>query len=104
MAFKGDEDHSIKIDEAIQLTSNYRKSATPGSVQGGFFGKLAIQEILEQDKCVGIRIYYGREDDGTPTFVVVGVEENEDDLVDGKIAEQPIPCPPRCGSSNALNS
>ena len=104
MAFTGNEDHEISLSEAAQLTANYRDSAEPGSVKAGFFGKSAIEEILEQEKCVGIRIYYAQEEDGTPTFVVVGVEENEDDLVEGKIAEAPTPCPPNCGSANVLNS
>lgn len=104
MAFTGNEDHEISLSEASQLTTNYRNAVSEGSIKGGFFGKSAIQEILDQEKCVGIRIYYAHEEDGTPTFVVVGVEANEDDLIGGKIAEMPIACPPRCGSDNELNS
>jgi len=104
MAFTGNEDHDISLSEASQLTASYRNSVAQGSIKAGFFGKSAIQEILEQEKCVGIRIYYALEEDDTPTFVVVGVEENEDDLIGGKIAETPRPCPPHCGSANDLNS
>lgn len=104
MAFKGDEDHSITLSEASSLTQNYRDSEEAGAPKGGFFGKSAIHAILDQEGCVGIRFYYGKEGDGTPTLILVGADENEDDLVDGQIEERPIPCPPRCGEANDLNS
>ncbi len=104
MAFIGDEDHSITLAAASELTKNYRDAKESSDIRGGFFGKEAIQRILDQEGCVGIRIYYGQEEDGTPRLVVVGVEENEDDLVEGELAQASIPCPPNCGSSNELNS
>lgn len=104
MAFTGNEDHSITLAEASELTQNYRDAAESNAIQGSFFGKSALQRILDQGGCVGIRIYYAQEDDGTPTLVLVGVDENEDDLIDGELAEFGVPCPPRCGSSNDLNS
>ena len=104
MAFTGREDHSITLAEASKLTANFRKKIEPGSIRGGFFGKEAILKILNQDGCVGIRYYYGEKDDGTPVLVLVGVDAEENDLIDGVLAEVSIPCPPFCGTANVLNS
>lgn len=104
MAFTGDENHSISLQAASDLTKNYRDAEESSDIKGGFFGKTTLQRILNQEGCIGIRIYYGLEEDGTPKFVLVGVEENEDDLIEGEIAQASVPCPPNCGSSNELNS
>jgi hypothetical protein len=104
MAFTGNEDHYISLEAASELTKNYRDAEEYGDIKGGFFGKTTIQRILDQEGCVGIRIYYGQDEDGTPKFVLVGVEENEDDIIEGEIAQASTPCPPDCGSSNELNS
>lgn len=104
MAFTGNEDHSISLEAASELTKNYRDAEESSDIKGGFFGKSTIQRMLDQGGCVGIRIYYGREEDGTPRFILVGVKENEDDIVEGEIAQASAPCPPNCGSTNELNS
>jgi hypothetical protein len=53
---------------------------------------------------VGIRYYYSPDDESKPVLVIVGVNEEGDDLTDGKIIEFSIPCPTYCGKSNDLNS
>jgi len=104
MSFIGNEDHSITLEEASQLTRNFRDHAPSGSRRGGFFGKDALQSILDQEGCVGIRIYLGRSEDGKPDLLLVGVDADENDLIEGQLAEKAYPCPPYCGSSNTLNS
>jgi len=104
MSFTGEEDHSITLEEAAELTANYRDNAGENPCLAGFFGQEALKGILGQEDCVGIRIYYGEESDGTPKLVLVGAKANEDDMTGGKICEKHLPCPPYCGSSNELNS
>jgi len=105
MAFTGNEDHSITLEEAAKLTKNYRDKAEPDAIRGGFFGKTALLKILNQAGCVGLRIYFGAKADGTPELVLVGVDSKENDiLTKGEIAERQFPCPPRCGEDNQLNS
>ena len=103
MAFTGSEDHSISLQEASQLTANYRSQAGDGAVLASFFGKQTIQKILDQEDCVGIRIYYGLEN-STPVLVLVGAKANEDDIISGELAQTGVQCPPVCGSANDLNS
>ncbi len=104
MAFTGDEDHLIGLEEAVQLTLNYREKAGEKAIKGGFFGKTAIQDSLNQDGCVGIKYYQGQKNNGTPCLVLVGADAAENDLTGGIIAERELPCPPYCGMANALNS
>ncbi|MBI3194191.1 MAG: hypothetical protein HYZ34_06970 [Ignavibacteriae bacterium] len=106
MAFTGDENHAISLNDAARLTYNFRESRVIPDIKGGYFGRRAIEEVLGQDGCVGIRIYYGTKDDGSPSFVVVGVDAIEDDIIDGNAAimDENLPCPPRCGKANVLNS
>ena len=102
MSFTGNEDHSITLATAAEWTANYRE-AHKTWLKGHFFGKKAINDILVQANCVGIRIYYALDPDGVQRLVIVGVKANEDDLVNGSLAERGIPCPPFCGSGNVLN-
>jgi hypothetical protein len=105
MSFTGKEDHSISINDAAALTRNYRDTSKSGAIIAEFFGKEALERILAQEGCVGIRCYYGKKEDGTPALILIGADENEDDLIDGdEIAQAGNPCPPFCASTNHLNS
>ena len=106
MAFTGNEDHSYDWDDAKKLTKKYRDQMSPGDRKGGYFSKAAIQSLLDQDKCVGIRYYYGLDDNDDQVMVVVGVESDENDLVGGTYIclEASMPCPPYCGNNNIINS
>ena len=104
MTFTGNEDHSINIDDASNLTKNYRKSAGPDSILGGYISENALRKILDQEGCVGIRYYYGENESAKPELVLVGVKSNTDDIYDGEIMERAILCPPHCGKDNPLNS
>ncbi len=102
MSYTGYEDHSITLQDAADLTSNYRTSH-PGAIKGFYYSKQAITAILNQTDCVGIRIYYGEDDLGVSKLVIAGVKADEDDMETGLLAEFGNPCPPH-GSANSLNS
>lgn len=103
MSFTGKENHDIPLSEAAAWTKNYR-DANPGQTQGHYFGKDAISAILNQNGCVGIRIYYAISDTGQKQLIIVGVDANENDLFNGLLAERSVNCPPDCSSANPLNS
>lgn len=102
MPFTGNENHEISLEKAAKLTANYRESVSAGTMLGGFFGKTAISNILNQDGCAGMRIYNAKFEDGKSTYVLVGVNTAGDDLEDGELAEIVLPCPPYCPESSAL--
>jgi hypothetical protein len=102
MPFTGDENHAISLEEAAKLTKNFRISAAAEAMLGGFFGKTALSNILNQDGCVGMRIYNAKFQDGKLTYVLVGVNTAGDDLEDGELAEIVLPCPPYCPKASTL--
>lgn len=103
MSFTGNENHDISLQEAAELTANYR-NANPGQTLGHFFGATAIAAILGQEGCVGIRLYYAITNAGQKQLVVVGVNADGNDLYNGLLADRSFNCPPVCGISNPLNS
>jgi hypothetical protein len=108
MPFDGNEDHRIKFEDAAALTKAYRDNSPASAPKGGFFGRAAIEQILSQNGCMGIRYYHGQDASGKAVIVLVGTDANEDDQVDvtsGHVCrEMAIPCPNRCGVNNILNN
>lgn len=104
MSFTGFEDHLMPLQEAAELTANYRNSEPLGVTLGHYFSKSALLDILNQPSCVGVRIYYGLDNQNEKKLIIVGTDANENDLTDGQIAQHAKPCPPSCGTPNPLNS
>jgi hypothetical protein len=103
MPYTGQEDHSISLNDAADMTKRYRDSIIGSPyLYGGYFGKVAIQDILDQQGCVGIRIYNAKALTGALNYVVVGVNSSGDDLEDGKLAEHSSGCPPYCPAGSKL--
>ena len=100
MSFTGNEDHSIELTEAAEWCANYRDEE-PNGVHAHFFGKAAINSILAQSGCVGIRIYYALDNNGAKHLILVGTKSDENDIYDGVLAEKSVPCPPYCGNSSS---
>ena len=74
--FTGAEDHAIALEEAALLTHNYQ-AANEAGIKSHFFGRQAIEKILEQDGAVGVRVYYGLDDEGMQHLVMVGAQVSE---------------------------
>jgi hypothetical protein len=104
MSFNGNEGDFITLREGSEMTKRYRDTIHPGEVIGLFMGKEKIRAILDQSDCVGIRFYFAINGKGEKTLVLVGAESNQDDLVEGLIADGLLPCPAGCSNLNALNS
>jgi hypothetical protein len=95
----GTENHVITLDQAVKLVQNYSFSPTAPTTKGGVFARTIFDKILSQSGCVGIRYYYAKKDDGTPTLVLVGVDNAGNDMTVGVLGDQVFPCPPFCGVS-----
>jgi hypothetical protein len=102
--FTGNENQEISLSDASQITSEYR-SQFPGDTLGHYFGRTILEKILEQDACVGIRVYYGiNPEDGSKELIIAGVDANENDLYGGVLGDRSFKSPPFSGASNPLNS
>lgn len=102
MAFNGTEGGAISIAQGAELTSKYRDE-NPEGIKARFFGRDILNEILEQEGCMGIRMYYGIDEKGHKQLVLVGADSAENDMLD-LVADLSLPCPSRCSDSNPLNS
>jgi hypothetical protein len=96
-------DHRITIADAALLTRRHRDAAGPKGERGGMFWRAAVEELLTQARCVGLRFYYGRRADGTSALVLVGVDEGGNDMTDGDVLELHYPCPPFCPTPSQLS-
>lgn len=119
--------HKISLEEAKKFTAGYRKEKAEfmtadkmnekEAKKGGMFGKEDILDLLNQPGCVGMRYYYGRNDDGSKNLVLVGVDKDNNDILpaeeksamavmdsndNGIILERGLPCPPYCTEKDGL--
>jgi hypothetical protein len=105
MNYTGNEEHAISLADAAELTARYRAQFSAGTfyIKGEYFGKNALNSLLNQQGCVGARMYYGLKADQTQCLVIVGVDANGNDMTAGEIMEFGQPCPNNCSVDNALN-
>jgi hypothetical protein len=103
MTFDGNEGGPITIGEASAMTAEYRR-LNPNATRCHFFGKNRIQQLLDQEGCKGIRMYYGiNPTTGARELVLVAADSAGNDLT-GLIMDLSYPCPNSCSASNSLNS
>lgn len=101
MALPPSRDHRIPLTEAAAHLKRHRDGA-PAAPRGQMFHGKPVQDLLAQPGCMGLRIYHGRNTDGSPVMVLVGVNANGDDMTQGTVLEFSYPCPPFCPASNEL--
>lgn len=75
------------------------------------FDRSTIEDILSQEGCAKVRIYYGMDDDYKVHAIMVGVSEDGQDMLpsgdddaNSQIAENAQRCPTICPPSSPLNS
>lgn len=102
MAFNGTEGGQISLEQGSALTTAYRRE-NPNKIIARFFGRDILERILAQENCMGIRMYYGIDENGVNELVIVGADQNENDLID-LVADISSPCPHACSQANPLNS
>jgi hypothetical protein len=97
-------DHHIPLAEARALLAAHRRQAGPNAEHGGYFARDAIDRVLAQPGCAGLRFYHGRHADGRPALVVVGVTAAGADMTAGTVIDDHQPCPPYCDPTSALTT
>ena len=101
--FTGDEHHQVTADQAARWTTEYQKNISGGQLAAGYFGKNIFEKILKQDEAVGIRIYKAKHDNGDEVLVLVGVDGKGNDIANGVVGENILPCPPFCSGTEVFN-
>jgi hypothetical protein len=76
----------ISLEQAIALTQAYQNSVIGiGQTISADVTKTDLDLVLNQPNCVGLRIYNALEDDNTINFVLMGIDENGNDITNGII-------------------
>ncbi|MGV7107020.1 hypothetical protein [Flavobacterium sp. U410] len=93
----------ISIEDAKQLINAF-KEKYPNEIQCSFVGVEKINLILNQEGCIGIRLYNGY-DESLERFsaVLVGVDAGGNDIM-AIIIDRAKPCPPDCDVKSLLNN
>jgi len=71
---------AISHETAADFVKAYEE-AHPTEVRGYVLGRNIIDQILAQPGCVGMRFYYGLNEEGEKTLVYVGVDAEGQDIV-----------------------
>jgi len=128
--FKG-ANHFISVEKAKKLKKLFKEKkaqlinpeiqATDVIPDSETFDRAAIDRLLALPGCVGIRIYSGLDEEDKLHSILVGVDENGNDLIipdtttstltattlteeGGLVVEDAVRCPPNCPPSSDLNS
>ena len=110
------QNHTITLATAAEYTRRHRNAGGGGGgvnatakggskmePNGGAFHADQVLRLLQQPGCTALRIYRARSADGAATVVLVGVDGNGNDMTQGVLLQEWLPCPPFCGTSNELN-
>ncbi|AWM14155.1 hypothetical protein NHF50_09880 [Flavobacterium sp. NRK F10] len=93
----------ISIDAAKKLINAF-KVKYPNEIQCSFVGIEKVNLILNQEGCMGIRLYNGYDEDlerFSPVLIGVDAEGNDMTAV---IIDRTAPCPPDCDTNSLLNN
>lgn len=92
----------ITLEEAIDFTHSYQEKH-PNATKAYLVDVAKLNLITAQEGCVSVRIYNGYETaTDTTNLVLVGVNEQGNDMTEGIILERALPCPKYCDSISQL--
>jgi hypothetical protein len=95
--------HIISLAKAENMTHAYQNDSRFANLTVACrIVKAAYQEVMDQSGCVDIRTYFALNADETLTIVVVGVDENGDDMTGGVLLNKSFDCPVDCSTTSSL--
>jgi len=100
--FPGAEKHEISLEEAKKHIQRHKKNPIQPNHHGGSFDRAAIDKILAHPECARLRYYHGRDEEGKPNLVLVGVDKAGKDITKACIMEKSLFCPPICDDTSEL--
>lgn len=93
----------ISLEDAQKLIQNFQ-AKFPGEIKASFVGIDTLNLILNQDDVMGVRIYYGYDNDSKIISpVLVGVDSTGKDMT-AVLIDRMKQCPPDCDASSPLNN
>lgn len=103
MALEVTSGEEITLTEAQEYISEFEKQY-PNEVKAFFIGANHFTSILNQEDCIGIRIYNGYDlTEERMSQVLVGVDTDENDMKGGIIVNKSLVCPPVCPTISIMD-
>lgn len=96
-------DHRITLARAVADTKRHRGGGAHRAGDSGAFNSKALQELLAQPGCAGMRFYMGRNERGDRSVILVGVDETGNNMSSGLVLDSHFPCPPYCPDEDELH-
>jgi hypothetical protein len=117
--------HQISLNEAITMTSTYRtyrEEILKTEYQGlkilpicETFDKTEVNQLLSEEGCSKLRIYYGMDENKNVHAILVGVNVNDEDILPASnslsateeeeiLLERAVRCPENCPPESSLNT
>ncbi len=95
--------HEITLQEAITMTHAYQNAPQfAGQTKAGLISASAVQDLLNQTGCVGVRIYFALNTNNSLTTVLVGTNNLNEDMTSGILLDDLVSCPPGCPTNSPL--
>ncbi len=92
----------ITLSEAVNYTHSFQEEHS-NAIKSFFVGTNKLNRILEQEGCIGVRIYNGYDTaTNKENRVLVGVDASGEDISGGVIVEELTPCPTACPKASPL--
>jgi hypothetical protein len=104
MSFTGNEGTMISVTNGAKFTLAYR-NANLNTSNAIFFGVNKLQDLLNQNSAVGIRFYFGINENEELTLVAVAADSKEEDILipDAElILDCGVRCPTNCDPASPL--
>jgi hypothetical protein len=110
--------HSISLEEAIQLTSNFQATRPENMPICETFEKESVLKLLNEPGAEKFRIYYGKKENGKVCAVLVAADADDKDILPNEavsasqsvddedealILEDSYQCPYACPPESPLN-
>ncbi|MES2329670.1 MAG: hypothetical protein V4539_08715 [Bacteroidota bacterium] len=73
--------HAISLEEAIQLTSNFRANPAEDVATCETFDKASVITMLSKPDAESFRVYYGRKENGQVCAVLCAADQEGNDLL-----------------------
>ena len=95
----------LDLKLAKSWVAKFKGSVGPDEIQSRYFGRDVIDQILAQQGCTGLRIYYAINDGGEKVLIISGVDSTGANMVptsptlvagENTLADASLPCPGYC--------
>ena len=103
--YDGSDAGPLDLNLAKSWVAKFKGSVGPDEIPSRYFGRDVIDQILAQQGCTGLRIYYAINDGGEKVLIISGVDSTGTDMLpvsptlvagESTLADASYPCPPYC--------